>query len=220
MGVTVLNAQGSELSGLVLVHLRMNMSYGKSGLMEIEHLARRQMRLAKLSKKLDERKKALREKFFSIANEEVPDYMLPTTSVRVPKAFFEKTGYTHNYFLETRFPSWTLQAMTESEDEHIVFVLRKRKEYVGYGQSENGVNISRSVSEMTPEIDWDSMKKADPELFELFSTPVITYELNTEVFQQQMAGNPSFDAQGFLARHSKHRIPTLRVLAKEIKDDS
>lgn len=188
--------------------------------MEIKDLARRQLRLAKLEKAIKERKQKLREQFFSLANENVPDYALPTTSVHVPLSFFEKTGMKQEDFLKSRFPSWTLKATTKN-DTDMVFVLQKRKEYMTYvgADPDNGVQIARSISELTPEVDWDTMKVADPELFKVFAKPVTSYELDTEVFQKMMGNDPTFDAQGFLARHSKHKIPTLRVLAKELKDD-
>lgn len=184
---------------------------------DIEHLARRQLRIAKLTKKLDERKKQLREKFFSYANENTPDYTLPSISVNVPVKFFEATGMSQTDFLASRYPSWTLKA-TSQTDLNVTFVLQKRPEYVTYTAGEK-VQITRSISELTPEVDWDTMKVADPELFKVFAKPVTTYELDADVFQKMMANDPSFDAQGFLARHSKHKAPTLRVLAKELKDD-
>lgn len=183
----------------------------------LEFLAQRQMRISKLLKRLDERKKKLREEFFEMADNQIPDHMLARTSVRVPKDFFVKTGLQQQEFLKSRFPSWNWIGAKDYDDD-VVFILVKKPEYVSYVGGE-ALQISRSVSEMTPEIDWTTMEKADPELFKEFAKPVKTYELNTEAFQKKMASEPGWDAQGFLARHSKHKPPTLRVLAKENKDE-
>lgn len=186
--------------------------------MNVVDLARRQMRLSRLEKKIKERKEQVRKEFFSIANQNTPDYTLPTTSIHVPEAFFNISGMSHTDFLKSRFPSWTLKATTISGKD-VVFVLQKRPEYVGYVDGGPGVQISRSISELTPEIDWDIMKLVDPILFGMFAKEVVTYELDADLFQKVMADDPSFDAQGFLARYAKHKPPTLRVLAKELKDE-
>lgn len=185
----------------------------------IDLLAHRQMKISRLTKKLDEWKKQVRDQLFEIADSSYGEqnYLLPTITMSVPLVFFERTGLSNEGFLATRFPAWEL-LHSEDEDDHRVFVLKKLPAYAPYSVAGDEYEISRSVSEMTPEVDWETMKAEDPNLFMLLAKPVESYELDVNVFQD-LSKNPEFDAQGFLARHSIHRKPTLRVLAKEVKDE-
>lgn len=188
--------------------------------MDIDAIIKRQARITRLLKYLDEKKREVREGFFEIADSNIEEYQRPTTTIALPKDFFEKSGLTQEKFLQTRFPSWELDA-EQSDDEEIVFILKKRKQYIPWNTTtaDASYEISRSISETTPEIDWSSMMKVDGDLFKQFHKIVPRYELDTEAFQHYMAENPQFDAQGFLARHTIHKNPTLRVLQKEVKTD-
>lgn len=187
---------------------------------DLEFLALRQSRISRMLKALEARKKELRDQFFKFADEFVKDntHLLPTISIRVPLNFFKVTGMTHDEFIKTRYPHWSVTAISESDD-NMIFVLRKRPEFMPYSSVAGEFEISRSVSELTPKVDWETMEQADPDLFTAFAKPIQTYELDTEAFQRFMAENPGFDAQGFLARHSIHKEPTLRVLTKAVKPD-
>lgn len=181
------------------------------------NLAYKQYRLSKLLKRLDSVKKEIRSEFFTQADQDTPDHVLPKTVVRVPKKFFDAAQMDYLKFLYTRYPSWDLLETKEEEDA-VLFLLRKNQSYFPYSLQADGYEISRSVSEMTPEVDWATMRQESEDLFQKLAKPVTKYELDVEKFQELMK-DPTFDAQGFLARHTIHKAPVLKVLARELKED-
>ena len=74
-------------------------------------------------------------------------------------------------------------------------------------------------SGITPEVDWETMEKVEPEFFKMFAKPVQTYELDAEAFNKYMNKHPEFPGAQFLMKYSMHKSPTLRVLAKQKKKD-
>lgn len=186
----------------------------------LDYLAYKQYKLAQLIKKLDLVKKQIRAELFQEADEHfaIEHWHLPMTSWLVEWDFFEKTGITPEEFIKTRFPQWNVTS-TREDTEGIVYVLQKKKEYMPWSYENGEYVVSRSVAEITPEIDWDSMHKADPELFEMFSKPVQDYELDVDAFNSYMNKHPEFSGASFLMKYSVHKNPTLRVLAKQKKRD-
>lgn len=186
----------------------------------LDKLAYKQTRLTKLLKKLDAVKKEIRAELFQEADDhfEKEHWLLPMTSWLISYEFFEKTGMSKEDFAKTRFPQWDVTAIQE-KNEGIVFVLRKKKNFMPWSYSSGEYEISRSVAEITPEVDWEAMEKADPELFNMFAKEVKTYELDADAFNSYANTHPEFPAQAFLVRYSKHKVPTLRVLSKQKKDE-
>ena len=171
-------------------------------------------------KELEARKKRLRDVIFEQADESYndKDYLLPTTSVVVPKEFLEQAGLTAGDFLDTRFPAWNLMSTTEQGDS-LVFVLRKKREYMPFvyegvlNDDEVGYGITRTPSEATPSIDWDLLKKLRPEMFDALAEPVISYELR----EAKLNELHSIDPEGVISMlrlFTVHKKPTLRVLSK------
>lgn len=187
---------------------------------DLDFLALRQSRISKLLKKIEALKKQVRLEFFEAADGSFEEqiHLLPMTSISVPQKFFEATGMSHADFLGTRYPSWSQTAISE-EDGNVIFVLRRKRDYMPFTHVTDDLELARSVSETTPEIDWDSMEKVEPDLFKAFAEPVTTYTLNTESFNRLVSEDKTFDAQAFLARYTIHKAPTLRVLTKVIKKD-
>lgn len=186
---------------------------------DLSFLAYRQHRLSKLLKALDEMKKKVRAEFFQEANEfyQKEHWHLPTTTWLVPWDFFDKTGMSREEFVKTRFPSWNVISSKE-DDEGVVYVLRKKAQFMPWSYQSDELEITRSVSEMTPEVDWDSMKKVEPELFEKFAKEVMSYELDADAFNEYQNQNPQFSGMDFLTRYTKHKAPTLRVLSKVVEN--
>ena len=186
----------------------------------LDHLAYKQYRLTALLKKLDALKKQLRAELFQEADEHHKErhWNLPMTSWLVPHEFFERTGMSREDFEKTRFPMWNITSRKETY-EGFVYVLQKKPQYMPWSYGSDEFEISRSVAEITPEIDWESMKAADPEFFEMFAVPVQTYELDVEKFNDYMNKHPEFSGASFLTIHSIHKNPTLRVLSKAKKKD-
>lgn len=187
---------------------------------DLNHLAYRQIKLTRLLKQLDTVKKKIRAELFQEADEHFAEkhWLLPMTTWLVPWEFFERTGMSREDFVKTRFPQWNVESSRE-DPEGIVYVLKKKKEYMPWSYSDDEYEISRSVAEITPEIDWESMEKVEPEFFAMFAKPVQTYELDVAAFNQYMNKHPEFSGASFLTRYSTHKMPTLRVLSKVVKKD-
>ena len=187
---------------------------------ELDKLAYKQFKLSRLLKKLDTVKKQIRAELFQEADEhfEKEHWHLPMTSWLVEWDFFEKSGLTPDEFVKTRFPQWDVQS-SKKTDEGIVYVLRKKKQYMPWSYENSEYEISRSVAELTPEVDWETMEKVEPEFFKMFAKPVETYELDVDTFNKYMNKHPEFSGASFLMKYSVHKNPTLRVLAKQKKQD-
>lgn len=188
--------------------------------MDLDRLAYKQYKLSKLLKKLDVVKKQIRAELFLEADEhfEKEHWHLPMTSWLVENEFFEKSGITREEFVKTRFPQWDIQS-TKEDQEGVVYVLRKKKQYMPWSYENGDFEISRSVAELTPEIDWETMEKVEPEFFNMFAKPVKAYELDVDAFNKYMNKHPEFSGASFLMKYSVHKNPTLRVLAKQKKND-
>jgi len=183
---------------------------------DINYWAQRQQRLSKLLKRIDEQKKRVRENFFKFANS-APKEQLPQISITVPNRFFVATDLSLAEFLESRFPACDIMAVEKlPEEDETLFVLRKKPDYVPFVAEGESLQLLRSVSEFTPEVDWDTFEKVDPEIFEQLARPVQTYELDGERLQQLLKEDPT--VINVIQRHTKHRKPTVRVLATEKKE--
>jgi len=187
----------------------------------LDRLAYKQYKLAQLLKKLDGVKKQIRAELFLEADEHFAKehWHLPMTSWLVPWDFFEKSGLTPEEFVKTRFPQWDVES-TKKNDEGIVYVLRKKKQFMPWSYENGEYEISRSVAELTPEVDWETMRKVEPNFFERFAKPVQTYELDVDAFNKYMNKHPEFSGASFLMKYSKHKVPTLRVLSKLKKKET
>ena len=187
--------------------------------MNLDQLAYKQYRLTKLLKTLEDLKKKIRSEFFTEADlhYEQQHYLLPVTTVFVPWEFFEKTDISREEFVKTRFPSWNVTHANE-QDDGIIYSLKKKKEFMPWSYQSDEFELTRSVAELTPDIDWESMKKVDPEFFNKFHKEIVSYELDADAFNKEIQDNPQFPAVDFLMRYTVHKNPTLRVLSKVIKD--
>jgi hypothetical protein len=179
---------------------------------ELNRIAHRQARISKLMKKLEESKKALRATLFQYADKSYDgkEYLLPQTSIIVEERFFKMTGMTHEEFAKSRFPTWDVVYISPSFDV-VTFVFKKKREYMPFGWEDEETKISRSVSEYTPEIDWYSLSALEPELFRTIGKEVTSYELDEEKLAEIVASDPSVKER--LMIHTKHKEPTIRVLA-------
>lgn len=180
-------------------------------------LAYRQGRVAALLKRLEDTKKELRGELFEFADGSYSgkDWMRPTTTVVVPKAWMDATDIALPTFIETRYPAWEILDQKNEEDRFIL-ILRKKLEYMPWEYEDEDASVSRSISESTPTIDWGAMRKADPDLLMKIGTPVIQYELDEEALQELVANDPASVER--LKLYTVSKKPVQRVLAK-IKND-
>lgn len=179
----------------------------------LSKLAYKQARIAQLLKRLEDAKKELRQELFEVADDsyEGKDYLVPVTSIYVPIEFFEKTGMSYEDFVATRYPAWEL--VSKSGDFDIkVLILRKKTEYMPWEYEDDEVSVARSISEATPDIDWDSMQLVDPDLFDRLAIPVTKYELNESVLQGAINEDKSIVTR--LRLYTVSKKPVQRVLAK------
>lgn len=180
----------------------------------VENLVSELFHVTEQEKELKARKEELRDELFGVAQSEQADHMLPSTSVEVPLTFFDRTGMTYESFLESRFPTWDLQAKEIDWDkDSIVFILRKNKHYMPWKYEDEYYKLSKSPVEPTPEIDWDTLRAELPELFDRIKQEKIVYEVNEVEFNKALHEDPTvYEA---LRRHSKFtRATSQRVGVK------
>jgi hypothetical protein len=180
---------------------------------DLTELAKEHEELVNKIKKLEDRKKELREQIFLLADNsyEGKEYLLPTTSISVASDFLDKF-FNGNVgeFVRSRFPAWNLLT-TSVGSEGLILVLRKRPEFMPFSFEDEEVKLSRSPAESTPSIDWDIMKEYDAPLFGRVAKSVLTYELNEDELQKVISEDAGTIER--LKYYLKAKQPTLRVLA-------
>lgn len=189
----------------------------------------REERLAEIAKELTsatyrereakaDREHAKEEFFRLIRDRHKNSDLLPVQTVEVPLDFFERTGMTKEEFAESRFPGWTVEHCERNiAQSQIVFVLKRDASYIPDDIVVDGVKVSKSIAEYTPEIDWDTLRIEDEALFDKLAEPQIVYNVNEENFERMMEESPEELAK--LQRHLKLRKPALKVNVREVKDE-
>lgn len=167
-------------------------------------------------KALDRKLKALKPQFIEFADaDEVPNYALETTSIFIPKEFWSATGISLEAFIETRYPTWELMH-TENKDDGDILILQKRKEFLNRTYNEDGYTVSKVIVEGTTEIDWDTLQRERPDLFDKLARPRLVIELDENEFARMVNEDPEFIS--ILDRHRIVKSPQKRVNTDVIKD--
>ena len=168
--------------------------------------------------------KDLRDEFFRLYDDgfKGQSYILPVKTIEVPDEFFATTGMSKEDFMSSRFPSWEIEHIEKNTSIHTtVFVMRQNPKYVpgvlDLDDEGKTLRVSKEVSEYTPEIDWDTLKRERPDLWERLAQPVTTYEIDEEEFSKLVEDTP--EELATIQRHMKVRQPVLRATAKRIKKD-
>jgi hypothetical protein len=149
------------------------------------------------------------------------DHLLPVVTIEVPEEFFTRTGLTRQEFIDTRFPGWDVEhEEVNITTEMTTFVLKRNPRYMGgvveVPDGDHTIRVSKTISEYTPEIDWDTLAKERPDLMKRLATPVTIYELNEDELEKLFHENP--EDVPILKRHMVVREPAIKVIPRRVKD--
>jgi hypothetical protein len=188
----------------------------------LEHLAK-EIFLAKEKEKIyKEAITDLRDKFFDLLEDDIrgKSHLLPVQTIEVPKEFFDSSGLSERDFIGSRFPGWDVEHVeTNIATGMHTFVLKKNPRYIpGVVEVDldgKKLRVSKEIAEFEPDIDWTTLEREDPELYEELieweSTPV----LNEEALERMIEEKPEVLEK--LRRHMHVKSPSLRATAREIK---
>lgn len=186
--------------------------------MGIADIAERLARIKRLEKSLEDKKDEARAELFAYVVEdyESKPHLLPTTTVSVPKEFWLKTGMTEADFMSSRFPTWDIEH-SEYDDLAMLttFILRKRPDYMPFSDDGEDYKLTKTTTEPTPDIDWETLSAERPDLFRALSKPVTHFELDGDKLLELMEEDR--EIQSILMRHTNYtRAPQQRVSVKKI----
>jgi hypothetical protein len=186
--------------------------------MEIDDVVEQLAEITSLEKEIKSKKENLRSELFEIGADdyEGKEWLLPTTTITVPKEFWVRTNLTPDEFIASRFPTWDLESREDDVTMFTTtFVLRKKPLYMPYKYENDNYKLSKSVTEPTPEIDWETLKAEDSQIFDKITKEVVIYELDGEALEELMAEDDSIIP--FLTRHTMYkREPQQRVGIKNV----
>lgn len=153
-------------------------------------------------KTIKKRKEELRAQLFQYADAEQSEFLLPTTTIEVPRSFWVATDISPEEFLASRFPTWDLIDRSYDIPRHVdIFILRKKKEYMPWKYEDGDFSVSKTPIESTPEIDWDTFKAERPDLYERLGKEVVSIEIDEDELFNVLQEDPS--VYEVLRRHSK-----------------
>jgi hypothetical protein len=176
-------------------------------------------RLTDSEKQLKNEKEKLRTEVFAHVEEnyEDRDDLLPITTISVPLEFWRSTGMTETEFLQSRFPTWDL-VHGEYDDfrKTTTFVLRKKPIHMPFQFVDDTYKLSKTSTEPTPEIDWETLQKERADIFEKITTPRTVFDLDAEKLSRAIEEDP--EIVSFLTRHTFYpRASQQRVDIKEFE---
>jgi hypothetical protein len=174
--------------------------------------------MTKFEKEFKKQKEELRAELFAYAasDYEGKEYLLPITTVTVPKTFWYTTDMDPQEFLASRFPTWDLQYSEEDPITYeTTFILRKKPEYMPFSYEDDNLKLSKSSTEPTPEVDWETLKQEREDLFEQIVQETVVYELNGDRLQELI--NEDKETLAIFQRHTRYtRDPQQRVSIKGV----
>ena len=171
----------------------------------------------RLINRLTKRKEILRgELIEESVNSLNSHYLLRQKVVFVPKDFFDITGISQFEFILTRFPAWDLISQDQDE-ENIIYRLRRNPLYESWTKESDKIQINKGIQENEPLIDWITLERESPEIFDKISTLEINRVVDNKKLEKFLSENP----EGFslLERHLLSKKPTIRLTSSEKKDD-
>lgn len=169
-------------------------------------------------RKIKSRVDELKDEFFKLAEDEYAhkDHMLPVRTIEIPDNFFIRTGMTHQEFVETRYPGWNIEHV-ENTSGMVVFILKRDPSLMPVTVSVDGVSVTKTPIEYTPEIDWDTLMRERYDLYKQIAKVTMKIEVDETRFEKLIEENPM--EMNTIARHMKVKKPSLKVTAKKVKDD-
>jgi hypothetical protein len=175
---------------------------------QIEEVANEIVEIKQEEDMVKKRLGAAREEFFELTAAALDDSELPVYTIEVPNEFFDKTGMDILAFIFSRFPSWGLLSVKELDDRKII-TLQRDRQYIPSAVEVNGTKISKSVSEYTPTLDWNTLEKERPDIASRLKKPVTKYEIDEEALGELIGEVPELSS--VLERHMQVKSPSLRL---------
>lgn len=177
---------------------------------DVPEIIRELQELDEFIREANSRREQLRQQFFNIATLKIKMEGSPPLGRRVvlPEGWFDRCGLTEEAFLESRFPTWELTRRQERDGE-IIFTLQKNPDYLPWGTTHGELRLAREIQEYNPAIDWDTLERDDPDLFEALARPKVVYELDDEVTDAVLRERP--EALEILSRHLVSRPPARKL---------
>jgi hypothetical protein len=171
------------------------------------------------------RREELKKEFFRLANQRYKgrEYILPVKTVEVPAEFWVSTGMSKDSFVKSRYPGWTVEHVEKNiSTGRTTFVLKKNPEFLGTVvdipcDDDHVIRVAKEISEYTPEVDWETLKKERPDLFERLAKPVEAYELDDNELERLTVESPEDLAT--LERHLTVKAPVQKATARMVKSD-
>lgn len=186
-------------------------------------LAQQLTEVAEEEKAVKKNRSDLREEFFRLLDHEQrgQEHLLPVITVEIPHDFFQNTGLSKEDFARTRFPDWDVEHVEHNiATGMLVFVFRKNPHFVPRSveieDSQGTVRVSKDVAEYSPEIDWETLQKDRPDLYQKLAVPVVSHELNERALEQLINETPEEVAT--LQRHMTVKQSSLRATPRRVKD--
>ena len=179
------------------------------------------VRLDSQEKKVKETKEKLRKELLDMLREDNAERsnLLPVISETIPDTFFEVTGISEDRFLASRYPGWNL-IKTMDEDGATVYILQKKPEFMPVVLPvDDEVQVTKTIIEYTPEIDWETLSKEYPEVAERISKVVETRVIDDKALEAESENNPEIFS--ILRRHTITKTPANKLQQRKIekKDD-
>lgn len=162
-------------------------------------------------RELNEKRDALRLKFFEYAEEGVKqDVGLVKRTVTVPIQFFIVTKMEFEDFSSSRYPEWRIVEVKQ-EAKDVVFLLEQDPVYLPWSYTHPTTRhvVSKQIAIPSPSLDSDTFRLDQPELWGKVMKPVTTYEPDPVEIQQAIQENP--DLVSVFQAHTKYKKPTQKL---------
>lgn len=172
--------------------------------------------LANQIKELESKKKTLRDQIIQENGEywRKNSHFLPRRIVNIPKDFFEKTELDPQEFIASRYPAWYAESFTETEDSFNI-VLRQSEYSADRDIEEDDNRIVQSVTHGTPDIDFETLKKEDSDMYENIIKKREIIELDDDKLEDYLADHPR--GLGVLERHLVPKVPSIKITPRKAK---
>ena len=193
----------------------------------LEYLARIYYELNERKRDYEKTLKEYRSEIFKLFSYEFSgtDYILPVRTIEVPFSFWESTKMTKEEFVLSRFPGWILEHIERNIATKVdIFILKRDPDFIGTSITTDSmliggvpIRIAKEINEMTPVVDWVTLERERPDLFDILATPKVSYEMNEQKLEELMLEGS--DVLSVLARHLKVSAPQQRITARKIKNE-
>lgn len=178
--------------------------------MSISEIARELKKVDVLRKEVEARRSFLRDEFFNEATGHVRTSSLPRKVVVIENSFWARAELNETHFFVTRYPSWRVVERKSNEVE-ATYILERDPSFVpwSFTDEETNIVVARQIVEATPEIDWVTLHKDRPDIFDRISRPKVIIELDEEGFGKATEEFPELPE--VISRHLKVKPPVKKL---------